>query len=214
MRLGTYYRARLLDYLNITAHGNNVLDVGSYDGYWLSTQKAKHKYALDIDIDEKYKDIHYIRHTALDIPFRDNTFDQVFAYDVLEHIEKGKEKKFIKELIRVCKKGGEIMLSTPSNTIKMYPPLLTNPISKMWGHTKCNGYTKKELKQILSSFDNIDYRILDNNAPAFRKLFIGVRFLWIICRTMAKKIVNNIVIYDSIHTIGDFGFYFIKIIKR
>lgn len=214
MRLGTYYRARLLNYLNITAHGNNVLDVGSYDGYWLSTQKAKNKYALDLDIDEKHEGIHYVRHTALDIPFRDNTFDQVFAYDVLEHIEKGKEKIFIKELIRVCKKGGEIILSTPSKAIKMSPPMLTNLISKMWGHTKCNGYTKKELRKILSSFDNIDYRILDNNAPAFRILFIGVRFLWIFWRNIAKTIVNNIAIYDSNHARGDFGFYVIKIIKR
>ena len=214
MRLGTYYRARLLDYLHITAHRNYALDVGGYDGYWLSTQKTKHKYALDIDVNKKYKGVHYVQHTALDIPFKNNIFDQEFAFDVLEHIEKNKEKMFLKELIRVCKKGGEIIISTPSKNIKMFPRIFTNPISRMWGHEKCNGYSKSELKEIFSSFNNIDYQILDNNAPSFRLLFIGVRFLWIVWSTVAKWIVNNIASYDSGHTIGDFGFYIIKIIKK
>lgn len=213
MRLGTYYRARLWSHLGITAYGQTVLDVGCFDGYWLSTQRVKHKYALDIDIDRKYKGIRYIRHTALDIPFKDDAFDQIFAFDVLEHIEAGKEKQFLKELIRVCKKGGEIILSTPSKTITMFPPVLTNQISKMWGHTKCNGYSKEELKKLLSSFDGIEYRILDNNAPLFRLLFIGIRFLWIVWRNVAKTIVNKITSYDSDHTKGNRGFYIIKIIK-
>jgi ubiquinone/menaquinone biosynthesis C-methylase UbiE len=77
MRLGTYYRAELLKLLNIKADKENVLDVGCFDAYWLSTQSAKNKYALDIDIDKKYRNINYIKASALDIPFEDNKFDQV-----------------------------------------------------------------------------------------------------------------------------------------
>jgi len=66
----------------------------------------------------------------------------------IEHIEAGKERKFLSELIRVCKKKGEIILSTPSESIKMFPGFMTNYISRKWGHDKCNGYSKEELKKI------------------------------------------------------------------
>ena len=107
MRLGTYYRAQIIKHFNIKAGSNCVLDVGCYDGYWLSTQKSKNKYALDLEISQLYKNIHYIKASALKIPLKSNYFDQVFAFDVLEHIEEGKESKFLRELIRVCKKNSK-----------------------------------------------------------------------------------------------------------
>ena len=172
MRPGSYYRAQIFKSFNIMARGGNVLDVGSYDGYWLSTQVAKQKYALDIDIVKKYSGIHYVQHTALDIPFKDGTFDQVFAFDVLEHIEIGKEEQFFNELIRVCKKNGEIILSIPSKAIKLFPGFLTNYISRKWGHSKCNGYSENELIMFLSERENIRYEIIPNNAPYFRTFYI------------------------------------------
>ena len=155
MRLGTHYRAKILKHFKIEATGKNVLDVGAYDGYWLSTQKAKNKYALDLEVIKLYKNIHYIEASALKIPLKSNYFDQVFAFDVLEHIEGGKETKFLTELIRVCKRNGEIILSTPSKSIRMFPDFMTNYISQKWGHKKCNGYYKEELKNMLFAFDNI-----------------------------------------------------------
>ena len=105
MRLGIYYRAQILKHFKIKATGENILDVGAYDGYWLSTQKAKNKYALDLEVNKLYKNIHYIEATALKIPFKSNYFDQVFAFDVLEHIKKRKEQKSrIKHSIELEKK--------------------------------------------------------------------------------------------------------------
>lgn len=170
MRLGTYYRCKLLDKIGIKATKERVLDVGGYDGYWLSTQKAKNKYVVDLDVEKKYKNIKYSKADATDLPFQSNYFDQVFAFDVLEHIEEGKEQKFIGELIRVCKKDGEIILSIPSDRIKIYPPFLTNFVSRKWGHFKGNGYSKSELKKILSRHKNIDFNIIENNALFFRIL--------------------------------------------
>lgn len=214
MRLGTYYRAQILKHFKIEATGEHVLDVGAYDGYWLSTQKAKNKYALDLKVNKLYRNIHYIKASALIMPFKAETFNQVFAFDVLEHIEMGKEKAFIQELIRVCKKGGEIILSTPSISIRLFPSFMTNYISRKWGHNKCNGYSKEELKKLISSFKNTKYKIYDNNAPSYRLIFIIIRSLWPIWQNRVKKLVNKIALYDSKHKNGNEGFYIIKIIKK
>ena len=66
MRLGTYYRSQLLKQLNIRADAGKVLDVGCYDAYWLSTQSAERKIALDINIVAKNRSIKYIRGPAID----------------------------------------------------------------------------------------------------------------------------------------------------
>ena len=213
MRLGTYYRAQLLKHFGIRAVGENVLDVGAYDGYWLSTQKARNKYALDLEVVKKYQNVTYIKASALIIPFTSNHFDQVFAFDVIEHIKEGQEKKFFSELIRVCKRNGKITLSTPSKSITLFPSFMTGYISSKWGHDKCNGYSKKELKNMLSIFDGIIYQVVDNSAPLYRLLYMMVRFLWFIRQDIAKKVVHKIALYDAKHKKGDKGFYFIDIKK-
>lgn len=211
MRLGTYYRAEILKHFQIEATGENVLDVGAYDGYWLSTQKAKNKYALDLMADQLYKNIHYIKASALKIPFTSNYFDQVFAFDVIEHIKEEKETKFLGELIRVCKKNGEIILSTPSQSIQMFPSFMTNYISRKWGHDKRNGYSKKELHKLLLKFPEIMYKILNNNAPYFRAFFIPIRILWYVIPGITKKLISNIASKDYQKRMGYSGFYIIKI---
>ena len=70
MRLGTYYRSLILDKLKIRANQELVLDVGSFDGYWLSQQmQSKIKIAIDINPSTKLKDVIYIKANALNLPF-------------------------------------------------------------------------------------------------------------------------------------------------
>ncbi len=114
MRLGSYYRAQILKLFDIKANGNRVLDVGCYDGYWLSTQKAKNKYALDIDVVKSYRNINYIKASALKIPFKSNYFDQVFAFDVLEHIE---SNEVLDLLLKINKLGTTVMLATHASEL-------------------------------------------------------------------------------------------------
>ncbi len=127
--------------------------------YWLSTQSGRNKYALDINIDKKYKNINYIKASALNIPFKDGKFNQVFAFDVIEHILKRTEGKFLSELIRVAKLWSEIILTVPSVDIN----ILINWISKKWGHYKYNGLSEGKLKKYLDNrFNSISYKIIEN----------------------------------------------------
>lgn len=50
---------------------------------------------------------------ALKLPFKDNYFDTIVAWEVIEHIPDSKEDKMFKEVYRVLKKGGVFYLSTP-----------------------------------------------------------------------------------------------------
>lgn len=49
---------------------------------------------------------------ALHLPFKDNTFDTVMSWEVLEHIPKDTEDKMFAELYRVLKPRGHLFLST------------------------------------------------------------------------------------------------------
>jgi SAM-dependent methyltransferase len=50
---------------------------------------------------------------ALKLPFGDNYFDTVVAWEVIEHIPKNTENKMFSEVRRVLKKNGVFYLSTP-----------------------------------------------------------------------------------------------------
>ena len=46
------------------------------------------------------------------LPYADNAFDAVCAFDVVEHVED--DRKAIEELFRVCKPGGKIFITVPA----------------------------------------------------------------------------------------------------
>jgi SAM-dependent methyltransferase len=53
---------------------------------------------------------------ALRLPFKDNYFDTVVAWEVIEHIPKNTENTMFREVKRVLKKNGVFYLSTPYNS--------------------------------------------------------------------------------------------------
>lgn len=58
-----------------------------------------------------FKHLHKVK--GLKLPFKDNHFDMVGAFDVLEHIEKDKDA--LKEWYRVLKPGGKLILTVPAH---------------------------------------------------------------------------------------------------
>jgi 2-polyprenyl-3-methyl-5-hydroxy-6-metoxy-1,4-benzoquinol methylase len=100
-----------------------VLEIGCGKGYW-SYVGARHKkfincYGCDTfndwqaeEIKQYCETVNYrpIKNQAL--PFPDKKFDLVFSMDAIEHIKD--DLGFIKEHLRVCKQGGEIIIGTPN----------------------------------------------------------------------------------------------------
>jgi len=94
--------------------GNKVLDLGAGRG-WYSQYLAEKGYSVTaIDQTPLFHDsrVTIIKRTLEDIlPFEDETFDTVLAWDIIEHVKE--EAQLLSEIKRVLKKGGRLILSAP-----------------------------------------------------------------------------------------------------
>lgn len=94
-----------------------VLDVGCGTGIHTSILKQKTKRITGLDlknfVKEKYKfDFKLILGDGKKIPFEDKHFDFITCWDVIEHVEK--DEVFLREIYRVLKPGGLLLISTPN----------------------------------------------------------------------------------------------------
>lgn len=129
----------------------DVLDIGcGYGWFEVNALKMNVRHVTGIEITEE--DLKTIRRhitskkftakvgSAIDIPFSANSFDTVVAWEVIEHIPRGTEKKFFSEVQRVLKKGGVFYLSTPySSFLSRY----FDPAYWLIGHRH---YSKEQLQ--------------------------------------------------------------------
>lgn len=98
-----------------------LLDLGcaaGHDTAWFS-RKAREAFGLDYSesaVEEarrSYPHIEFIRGSSASLPFEDNFFDVVTFIEVLEHLPEQDERPTLREIHRVLKPGGILILSTP-----------------------------------------------------------------------------------------------------
>ena len=95
-----------------------ILNVGAGTGYTSELLKEFGKVeSLEYDKDccqfvSKNLYIEIVNGSILDLPYRENEFDLVCAFDVIEHIED--DLLGVSELKRVCKKGGFVVITVPA----------------------------------------------------------------------------------------------------
>jgi SAM-dependent methyltransferase len=88
-----------------------VLDVGSADGPSVSWLRG-HGRRTALDLDTRGLGPGDVCASAMELPFRDDTFDVVSAFDVVEHCEP--EIDVMSELARVLRPGGRLLISVPA----------------------------------------------------------------------------------------------------
>ena len=128
----------------------NVLEIGTGEGYGVQEiaplvdkLTTIDQYECDVDF-EKFDNVEFVKMTVPTLNFPDNTFDFVFSFQVIEHIQNDKE--YIKEISRVLKPGGKFICTTPN----IITTLSRNP----W-HIR--EYKKDELKSLmLQHFSSVD----------------------------------------------------------
>jgi SAM-dependent methyltransferase len=108
-------RKELLNFIskNASEIKGNVLDIGCGEKPYEKLFNATSYMGIDIESTKEYHasskvDVFY---NGLDLPFESNTFDTIVCFEVLEHVFE--PERIVKEMFRVLKPGGKIMLTTP-----------------------------------------------------------------------------------------------------
>jgi SAM-dependent methyltransferase len=207
LRLGTYYRSLVLERLGAETSGKVVLDVGCYDGYFLSTIKGEVKVGIDLSpASRPYCPV--LQADACALPFKDEAFDLIFALDVIEHLPD--DVQGLNSLTRVLARTGTLWLSTPSEDIRIFPPFLTEWLSKRWGDIRI-GYSTDTLMEKLPKGVTISF--IEWNEPFYRAAYFALRTIWAISPRVGRKVVNWLVRLDARWQSGYSGHLYAKIQK-
>jgi ubiquinone/menaquinone biosynthesis C-methylase UbiE len=101
-------------------NGSHVLDIGCGNGSYTYLIDSLHCVGMDLTTNvlkmaKKYcVRSHFLVGSVLNLPFRDETFDVICMWEVIEHTPVGTESEVIAESQRVLMPGGCLLLSTPN----------------------------------------------------------------------------------------------------
>ncbi|MFH1401239.1 MAG: methyltransferase domain-containing protein [Nanoarchaeota archaeon] len=89
-----------------------IVDLGCGEGLLVQEYRAR-GYNI-IGLDYNYGSKHVTKGNILAMPFADRSFDVVLLLDVLEHFEFSEQYDALREIHRILKKGGIVVLSLPN----------------------------------------------------------------------------------------------------
>lgn len=148
----TYHHKYNLTFSLPYIKNKKVLDIGCWTGQFekLALQKAKTITGIDPGIEAikiakiMVSKANFKVANALKVPFNKNCFDTVALLDVIEHIPLNTEKVCLKEIKRVLKPNGYLILSTPSS----HPlSIILDPAFFIIGHRH---YSEEKLRSLLT----------------------------------------------------------------
>ncbi len=155
---------------------NFVLDIGCGSSRILNT--LPNAIGMDIDI----KKMRHMRQyespvlcaSAFQLPFKNETFDGIVCSEVIEHIQK--DDILFKEMARVLKPGGTLILGTPDygSTIWILIEALYKKLAPGgYGDEHISHYTRKDMLTLVEShgfqFQKIDYIFRSEMIAVFTK---------------------------------------------
>ncbi|AXV40953.1 bifunctional 2-polyprenyl-6-hydroxyphenol methylase/3-demethylubiquinol 3-O-methyltransferase UbiG [Methanobacterium sp. BAmetb5] len=137
-----------------------VLEIGCGNGYgtYNIAEYAKNIKAIDMSPEniayckDQYpkENIDYIVANGKKLPFKENSFDLVISFQVIEHLNTQDVNQYLKEVKRVLNKEGKFIVSTPNKKLRLLP------FQKPWNPEHLIEYDRKGFKKLLSKyFDNI-----------------------------------------------------------
>lgn len=123
-RLGSFMRLLLLEKIFCSCKNKIILDIGANYGE-ISKVLARYNRLTGIDTDKKAlnyakrycPDAEFRCASAVKLPFAKDSFEMVICLSVLEHIKD--DQKVLKEISRVLKREGELILTVPSQNFRL-----------------------------------------------------------------------------------------------
>jgi len=204
VRLGTYYRCRLLRLLGFDELGGRVLDIGGLDGYWAASLDNARAIVIDLEPRARFSGVGYVQGDAMRLPFQDHAFDTVFALEVLEHVPD--EAALLNEAFRVLRRGGRLVMTTPSATIAIFPRFLQPWVNRRWGHYRVPGFAPDYLERLFEGVPFPSLRVRPLAARAVRLWYFGLAVSWWVPGPIGRWLVDLAARWDSRHLDGENGF--------
>lgn len=178
----TYQRCQFAyEFAKPLIQGKKVLDVGCGLAYGTALMAGSASTITGIDYDAvtveankksygKIVNLDFKQAVIPPLPFEDNSFDIITAFQFIEHIKPRKE--FIKECLRVLRPGGSFLVTTPN--VKM--SLARNPFH-------VHEYTFDEMRDEVSSVtNNFELCGLNGNERVNKYYFENGKFVRMILR--------------------------------
>jgi ubiquinone/menaquinone biosynthesis C-methylase UbiE len=181
-----------------------ILDVGCGSG-WVAKHfipKGVKVHSLDISVTNPAKSImntpsenHFgIAADSFHLPFKDNSFTCVIASEIIEHVVDPAE--FIKELFRIVKKGGELIITTPYKE-KLFYYLCIHCNKKTPAYAHIHSFDEKKLERLYTGEDieSFSYNTFGNKVLIYLRTYIIFQFfpfwLWRLKDRFANLIYNK-----------------------
>jgi 2-polyprenyl-3-methyl-5-hydroxy-6-metoxy-1,4-benzoquinol methylase len=180
----TFTLARYKFVAKMLSGSDGVLEVGCADAFGTRIVQQEVKRVTVTDFDPIFIEDVRARmtsrwsmetrvHDLLSSPFP-GEFDAVYAIDVLEHIERGKEDTFLRNMIAPLKAGGVCIIGSPSIHSQAY----ASPTSKA-GHVNCK--TAPELKATMQRFFSNVFLFSMNDEVVHTGFSPMAQYLWALC---------------------------------
>jgi len=149
LRFMIMYEGQLKTIKSMVNPGQDILDVGAGGGLLakILLKDAKTLTALDISLKrikrcaERCKSGYFIVSDAEELPFKKENFNCIIASELIEHLIE--PEKFLRSAYKVLKKGGTLIISTPSGLF--YENNLDEILKDQHLHT----FSPKRLKSLL-----------------------------------------------------------------
>ncbi len=119
-------------------YAENADGIKAVDTSAAAIEKARQHHARD--------NIEYICLDSWTLPFEDDSFDLTVLLQVIEHIALDKLDIFLREIRRVTRADGQVIVSTPNRLIRLLP------LQKPWNRFHVKEYSARDLQQLLERY--------------------------------------------------------------
>lgn len=101
-----------------------------------------------------YDDQADVRADICELPYENNSVDEIVAYQVIEHIPYQKSKQMFEEMYRVLSKGRKVTLETP-DALYIAKDIIKNGITEKWIHSLVGEYYRPWDKDRYEDWENV-----------------------------------------------------------